>query len=89
MALHAVNHPRRRYKIPSYSRSFFLYCSDFDFFWFEIIRVMESLKSASRSYTIEAASRFLKVGINPSTGPIRYITTREAGKRPRTTFQSD
>ena len=50
---------------------------------------MESLKSASRSHTMEAASRFLKVGTNPSTGPIRYITTHEAGKRPRTTFQSD
>ena len=50
---------------------------------------MESLKSASRSYTIEVASRFLKVGIHPSTGPIRYTTPHEAGKRPRTTFQSD
>lgn len=50
---------------------------------------MESLKSASRSHTMEAASRVLMVGINPSTGPIRYITTYEAGKRPRTTFQSD
>ena len=50
---------------------------------------MESLKSASRSYAMEAASHFLKVGINPSTGPIRYTMTHEAGKRPRTTFQSD
>ena len=50
---------------------------------------MKPLKSTSRSHAMEAASRFLKVGINPSTGPIRYRMTHEAGKRPRTTFQSD
>ena len=50
---------------------------------------MESLKSASRSYIIEVTSRFLKVGIYPSTGPIRYITPYKAGKRPRIIFQSD
>ncbi len=50
---------------------------------------MESLKSASRSHAMKAAFRFLKVGINSNTRPIRYTMTHEAGKRPRTRFQSD
>lgn len=47
---------------------------------------MESLKS---SHSPESTSRFLKIGISPSIGPIRCTTTHETGKRPRTTFQSD
>ena len=50
---------------------------------------MESLKSTVQSHSQEPASRFLELGISPSIGPIRCTTTYEAGKRPRTTFQSD
>lgn len=47
---------------------------------------MQSLKS---SHSRESSSRFLKIGISPSIGPIRCTTTHETGKRTRTTFQSD
>ena len=50
---------------------------------------MESLKSTLQSNSTEPTSRFLKIGISPSIGPIRCTTTHETGKRPRTTFQSD
>ena len=42
-----------------------------------------------QSHSPEIASRFLKIGINPSIGPIRLAKTHEPGKRPRTIFQSD
>ena len=50
---------------------------------------MESRKSTLQSHSTEPSSRFLKVGISPSIGPISRTTTQETEKRPRTTFQSD
>jgi len=50
---------------------------------------MESPKSTHQSPSPEITSRFLKIGINPSIGPIRLTKTHEPGKRPRTIFQSD
>lgn len=47
------------------------------------------MKSLKLSHSPESTSRFLKIGISPSIGPIRCTTTHETGKRPRTTFQSD
>ena len=50
---------------------------------------MESLQSTLQTHSPEPTSRFLKVGVSPSIGPIRCTTTYETGKRPRTIFQSD
>ena len=50
---------------------------------------MESQKPTFQSHSPRPTSRFLKLGINPSIGPIRSTTTHDTGKRPRTTIQSD
>jgi hypothetical protein len=50
---------------------------------------MESPKSTLQSLSPKLTPRFLKIGINPSIGPIRLTKTHEPGKRPRTIFQSD
>jgi len=50
---------------------------------------MEASKSTLSSPSLELTPRFLKIGINPSIGPIRLTKTHEPGKRPRTIFQSD
>ena len=50
---------------------------------------MESPKSTLQSRLLELTPRFLKIGIDPSIGPIRLTKSYEPGKRPRTIFQSD
>ena len=50
---------------------------------------MESPKSTLQSRSPELTPRFLKIGINPSIGPIKLTKTHEPGERPRTIFQSD
>lgn len=50
---------------------------------------MESPKSTLQSNSPDPTSRFLKIGISPSIGPIRLTKTHEPGKRARTIFRSD
>lgn len=50
---------------------------------------MDSLNSSAQTPSSEPISRFLMLGVNPDIGVIRRTTIREAGRRPRTTFQSD
>ena len=49
---------------------------------------MDSPTPTLRLRSAKATSRLLKIGINPSIGPVKCTTTREIGKRPRTIFQS-
>ena len=50
--------------------------------------MMDSPTPTLRLRSAKAISRLLKIGINPSIGPVECTTTREIGKRPRTIFQS-
>lgn len=50
--------------------------------------IMDSSTPTQRPRSPVPISRFLKTGIDPSIGPVRFTTTREMGKHRRTIFQS-